>query len=133
MRGTAEKTRRHTVSTAAGGVNPCALVSMSEVEAITGGAVAGRVEAPLGPTCVYKLESKSEITMTVETINVSQVTHQLKRAHSLTVGGRRAYCGMVGAEMLFVPLGHDQVLNVTAPCEVAQRLAARALNRLPAA
>jgi hypothetical protein len=114
-------------------LNPCALVSLSEAEAITGGAIHGRVEAPLGPTCVYKLNSKRYITMTIETVSPVQVTRHLKSPKSLDIRGHRAYCARLGAEMLFVPLGPNRLLNVTAPCALGQHFAARALTRLPAA
>jgi hypothetical protein len=120
------------VTTGSGVLNPCTLVSMSEAEAITGGSVRSRVEAPLGPTCVYKLNTRRYITMTIETVNASRTTRQLRKPRSLTIAGHRAYCAKLGAEMLFVPLSNDQLLNITAPCQVAQRLAAKALDRLPA-
>ena len=47
--------------------NPCKLVSLSEAKTLTDGAIAGTTEAPLGPTCVYKLQgSKATITMSLE-------------------------------------------------------------------
>ena len=35
-------------------LNPCTLVSVPEARSFTGGAVAGQIEAPLGPTCIFK-------------------------------------------------------------------------------
>lgn len=70
--------------------------------------------------------------MTVETVSFSQVKHRLKERQATTIEGHRGYCGRLGSEMLFVPLSRTQLLNVTAPCEVATRFAAKALNRLPA-
>jgi hypothetical protein len=113
--------------------NPCSLVSVSEAHAITGIAIAGRTEAPLGPTCVYKLSgSKASITLAVESLNLSQVAHQLTRAQTVIVGSRRAYCGRLGTPMLFAPVIRGRVLNVTAPCAIAQRFATLALGRLAA-
>ena len=113
--------------------NPCRLVNLAEAQSITGGLVAGRLEAPLGPTCIYRLtHSKAAITLAVESMKFSQITHQMSARTPVTVGGRRAYCGKLGAQMLFVPLANGKLLNVTAPCSIAQQFAARALSRLAA-
>lgn len=113
--------------------NPCSLVSASEAQAITGVALTGRVEAPLGPTCVYKLGgSKGDITLAVEALSLSQVAHQMVKPQTLIVGHRHAYCGRLGTQMLFAPVGRGKLLNVTAPCAIARRFAALALTRLTA-
>jgi hypothetical protein len=115
------------------GPNPCRLVSLGEAKAITGGAIAASTEAPLGPTCVYKLAgSKSNITLNVESVSVAQATTHMKGRQQVTVHGHRAYCGTLGTSMLYVPLASGQILHVTAPCMVAQRFAALALGRLAA-
>jgi hypothetical protein len=114
-------------------LNPCTLVSVSEAEAITGGPIAGRIEAPLGPTCIYRRAgSKTNITLAVEATSFASVTHGMTKPTKVLVKGRSAYCGKLGAQMLFVPLPDGTVLNVTAPCAVAQRFAATALSRLVA-
>ena len=113
--------------------NPCTLVSVREAQEIVGVAITGRVEAPLGPTCVYKLSgSKANVTLAVESLSIAQVTRQMKRPKPLIVGSRRAYCGRLGTQMLFAPLTRGRLLNVTAPCPIAQRFAALALGRLAA-
>lgn len=114
-------------------LNPCTLVSLSEAQAITHGHVKGRIEAPLGPTCIYRTSSSgADITMAVQSMSFPQVSGQLARRQQLTVAGRRAYCGRLGAEMLVVALPHRQLLNVSAPCGVAQQFATLALKRLAA-
>jgi hypothetical protein len=118
-------------SAAAIRINPCRLVSVSEAEAITGGPISGRVEAPLGPTCIYRQAgSKTDITLAVETTTFASATHGMSKPTKVLIKGRSAYCGKLGAQMLFVPLPDGTVLNVTAPCAVAQRFAATALSRL---
>jgi hypothetical protein len=113
--------------------NPCRLVSVAEAKVITGGAIAASAEAPLGPTCIYKLvSSKADVTLAVESLSVSQATSHMAKRQYVTVRGRRAYCGNLGAPMLYVPLSGGQILHVTAPCSVAQRFAALALGRLTA-
>ena len=120
-------------STGGSQLNPCTLVSASEAQAITGGPVVGPVEAPLGPTCIYRPNgSKAQITLAVESMSFSKVTHQMTKPNRVTVRGHLAYCGRLGAPMLFIPLSGGRVLNVTAPCGMAQRFAATALGRLSA-
>jgi hypothetical protein len=112
-------------------VNPCTLVRTSEAQAITGQAIAARIEAPLGPTCIYRFAgSKSQITLSIESASFSQIKHQLTKRKSVTVGSRQAYCGSLGTKMLFVRLPGGRVLHVTAPCAIAQHFAAAALGRL---
>jgi len=113
--------------------NPCNLVSIAEAQSIVGGTIAGRVEAPLGPTCLYRLGgSKSEITVSIESQNLSSITREMANRSTVVVGHRHAYCGRLGTQMLFLPLADGQVLHVTARCSVAQRFAAFALTRLAA-
>jgi hypothetical protein len=113
--------------------NPCTLVSRSEAEAIVGKPVSQPVEAPQGPTCIYKpQDAKSFITVAVESANFSKVKPQaqLHGRISVTVGGHIAYCGTIGNQMLIVPLSSGKFLAVTAPCPVAASFATKALNRL---
>lgn len=120
-------------STGAKPLNPCKLVNLSEAQTITGGAITKATEAPLGPTCVYSgRKSTSGITLAVETENFSQVTRHLSARKHVIVNGHRSMCGRLGSQMLFVPLGRYQLLNVTAPCAIAQRFAAAAVTRLSA-
>jgi hypothetical protein len=113
--------------------NPCKLVSLTEAKAITGGAIAGSTEAPLGPTCIYKVAgSKAAITLNVESLSFSQATSHMAKRQQITVRGRRGYCGNLGAPMLYIPLSGGQILHVTAPCGVAARFADLALGRLAA-
>jgi hypothetical protein len=115
------------------GVDPCTLVTVSQARSITAGAIEGTVEAPLGPTCIYRTSApRTEITMTVESLKLAQVTHQLSKATHITVKDHPGYCGRLGSQMLFVPLTNGQVLNVVAPCSVARQFAALALSRLAA-
>lgn len=114
--------------------NPCRLVSLPEAKTITGGAIVSKIEAPLGPTCIYKqANAQASVTLAVETLNFAQATRQMglhKRA--VTISGRRAYCARVGTQALLVPLSGGRLLSVTAPCSIAQRFAAKALSRLSA-
>jgi hypothetical protein len=114
-------------------LNPCTLVSRAEAEAIVGGRIQGMVEAPLGPTCIYKLRSpKKDITLAVEAIDLAQARRQLRKPNAVRVRGRRAYCGRLGAPRLFATVARGHVLSVAAPCGIAQHFAAQALRRLAA-
>jgi hypothetical protein len=114
-------------------LNPCQLVSLAEARAITRGAVRRATEAPLGPTCIYGGGGRAAaITLTVETERFSQATREMRARRRVTIRGRRSLCGRLGIQMLFVPLARLQLLHVTAPCGIAQRLAAVAVRRLPA-
>lgn len=65
-------------------------------------------------------------------MSFSRLSRQLSSRKAIVVAGRHAYCGRLGTQMLLVPLGKGELLNVTAPCAVAQRFAAYALSHLAA-
>jgi hypothetical protein len=131
-RQTPDATRDEQSSTGAKPLNPCKLVSLPEAQTITGGAVTRLIEAPLGPTCIYNRQGTSGITLAVETESFSQVIHQMTARQHMLINGHRSVCGRLGTQMLFVPLGRYQLLNVTAPCRIAKAFAAVALGRLSA-
>ena len=56
----------------------------------------------------------------------------MRKVQQLTVAGRTAYCGDLGRPMLDVKLSNGKMLNVTAPCAIAQALAAKAVPRIAA-
>lgn len=112
------------------GPNPCALVSTATARAVVRARIISRIEAPLGPTCIYKLAHSRQITIAVEQVPFSSVAKALGKRKRVTVAGRPGYCGTRGLQTLFVSLRSGGVLNVTAPCPVAKRLAAKALTRL---
>lgn len=113
--------------------NPCKLVTLSQAQTITGGAITRLSEAPLGPTCIYSGQGRSaSVTLAVETESFGKVTRHMTARKHLLVRGHRSVCGRLGAQMLFVPLGRYQLLNVTAPCGIAQRFAAVAVSSLSA-
>lgn len=113
-------------------LDPCTLVTLSEAEGITGGSIANPVEAPLGPTCIYKPNgSKPWITISVETRgDFAGVTHLMRNGAPYTAGSHSAVCGQLGDEMVFLSLGGGRVLHVTAPCAIAKQFAIKALSRL---
>ncbi len=116
-------------------LNPCTLVSTLQVESITGASTVERVEAPRGPTCIYTLSgsnvSTTEVTLTLEYADVKQIVGQMVAPASSTINGMTAYCGTLDRPAMFVLLPGGDALHITAPCDVAARLAADALNALP--
>jgi hypothetical protein len=111
--------------------SPCNLVSQKRAEAILGGPVQQPLEAPQGPTCIYRETSgKSFVTLAVQAVSFTKIRHQVLQRKQVKVSGRTAYCGRYGQPMLYVPLGRRRVLSVAAPCEVARMFASTAVQRL---
>jgi hypothetical protein len=114
-------------------LDPCTLVSRSEAQAIVGQPIATPVDAPQGPTCIYRpIGGKLLITVAVQDTNFSKIQPQaqLRDETPVSVRGHAAYCGLTGAPTLIVPLANGRFLSVTAPCPLAASLAAKALGRL---
>jgi hypothetical protein len=105
---------------------PCNLVSEARAQAIVGAPMQAPLEAPQGPTCIYRTRTGDRF-VTLGLSPLRGLQPQLKRARSVEVSGRRAYCAGAG---LFVPVTRGRVLAVTAPCGLATRFAAAALRRL---
>ncbi len=119
-------------ATGAKPVNPCTLVTRAEAQAILGRPVATPVEAPQGPTCIYRPKGERNlITVAVESLAFSKVQpqSQLNDRVSLTIAGHAGYCGKAGAQQLVVPLKSGKFLAVVAPCPIAAAFAAKALSR----
>jgi hypothetical protein len=111
--------------------NPCGLVARSEVQAILGGPIAAPVEAPQGPTCIYRpIGDKRVITLSVQSLEFAKLKAQIHDLRPVTVHGRTGYCGSYGQPTVFVPLSSGRVLDVTASCSIATRIASAAVTRL---
>jgi hypothetical protein len=109
---------------------PC-LVSRAHAGTILGVPVVAPVEAPQGPTCIYRSKSgRSFVTVAVQTLDFDRLADRMRRPESLDVGDRRALCGVQGQPMLHVSLPRDRVLTISAPCGVAQRFAAASMREL---
>jgi hypothetical protein len=112
-------------------LNPCALVTTSEAQAIAGGPVARQVQAPLGPTCIYTFRgSKEQITIAVQTPGLDGAGHVIKGPRGLPSG--TPHCPTLATTALTVALPSGKVLHVTAPCPLARPIAVKALSRLTA-
>jgi hypothetical protein len=111
---------------------PCNLVTPAQATAILGSAIRPPIEAPQGPTCIYRTETgKAFITLAVQTTSFKLLRKQIRQPKKVTVGGRTGYCGVYGQPMLYVPLADGRrVLSVSAPCGAATQFATRALATL---
>jgi hypothetical protein len=118
-------------STGAKPLDPCMLVSRAQAQRAAGGHISKSVEAPLGPTCIYEFRgAMPDVTLAVQSQSFVGATRALHRPRRLNVRGRPAYCGTLGKTMLVVSIGTGRTLNVTAPCDVARRMANLAVGRL---
>jgi hypothetical protein len=114
----------------AGPVKPCQLVSRSEAAGILGGDV--RVSVGLqGPTCIYAAQnSNRQVTLVVERIDFAALRRRAAGAPRIRVGRRAGWCLHYGSTSVAVPLAGGRVLDVTGPCPIAARFAARGLDRM---
>jgi hypothetical protein len=122
-------------ATGAKKLTACSLVSRAQAQAILGEPVGRPVEAPQGPTCLYRPQGvKRLVTVAVISTNFSSIALQahLKDRMSVTVSGRAAYCGVAGAPTMIVPLTTGRYLTVAAPCPIAASFAAAALSHIKA-
>jgi hypothetical protein len=111
---------------------PCNLVTPSQASAILGSAVREPIEAPQGPTCIYRTQKGSHfVTLAVQTTSFKRLHKLLRRPEKVTFSGRTGYCGTYGRPMLYVPLADGRrVLSVSASCGAATQFAKRAIASL---
>jgi hypothetical protein len=113
-------------------INPCALVTRSEVSAALGGRIIKVTKAPLGPTCVYQgATQRAFASVAVQVRPFAKLASQNRSLRKFAGIKRAAYCGgTAGATVLYVRVGSYEVLQITAPCQTGAKLAAHALGRL---
>jgi hypothetical protein len=110
---------------------PCSLVTKTQASAIIGRPIVEPLEAPQGPTCIYRTAAGTPyITLAVQKVDVASLKKQLRNARTVSISGSSAYCGTYGRQMLYLPLGAGRVLSVSAPCSTAARFAAKAAPHL---
>lgn len=110
---------------------PCNLVTKAQAGAIVGAPLQDPLEAPQGPTCIYRSkDGKRFVTLAVQSVPFSKLKHQMHKRQQVAVSNKTAFCGMLGQPILYVPLSGSRVLSVAAPCQVARKFAARAVLRL---
>jgi hypothetical protein len=110
---------------------PCNLVTRAQASAIIGGPVMAPVEAPQGPTCIYRsAQKKAFVTLAVQKLDVGRLRKQMHRPHAVGISDHTAFCGTYGQQVLYVSLSRGRVLSVGAPCPLAKGFAVRAVARL---
>jgi hypothetical protein len=110
---------------------PCNLVTQDQATAIIGSPIQQPLEAPQGPTCIYRTrDGKRFISLAVQSVKFSTVKRQVRRRQSVTISDRTGICGRYGQPMLYVPVSGGRVLTVAAPCGIAKQFALKAVPRL---
>lgn len=114
-----------------GRFSPCNLINKTEAGAIVGGPVENPLEAPQGPTCIYRSRGgESFITVAVQSVDFGKIKPRLNQPVKLAISGRTAYCGQYGQRTLYMPLSQGRVLSIAGPCPVAKQFALAAVRRL---
>jgi hypothetical protein len=110
---------------------PCNLVTETEARAIVGEPMRVPIEAPQGPTCIYRPRKGEQlIALAIQELRFATLKRQMRDMRQVAVSDRTAYCGTYGQPVLYVPLSDGRVLSVSADCNVARGFAAKALHHL---
>jgi len=113
-------------------LHPCLILTGAEVARVTHVSVTQTTEAPIGPTCIYRVAATpGQYAFAVESLAFKVAAANVPRHRLTAIAGHRAYCRTLGQPTLFVDLPAGRVLSVQAPCRTAARLATRALRALP--
>lgn len=112
--------------------SPCNLVTESQAQSILGAAVQQPLEAPQGPTCIYRTRTgKAFVSVAVQTATpYEQLRRLVRKRQAVTISGREGVCGNVGQPTLFLPVSGGRVLTIAAECEVAKQFAIKAATAL---
>jgi hypothetical protein len=110
---------------------PCNLVTGKEAQGIVGKAMQTPIEAPQGPTCIYRPRTGKElIALAIQDASFAKIKRQIDDLRQVDVSDRTAYCGTYGQPVLYVPLGAGRLLSVNAECDIARGFAVKALSHL---
>jgi hypothetical protein len=112
---------------------PCNLVTVAQARAIVGAPMLDPIEAPQGPTCIYRTRNgKSFVSVAVQASDFKKLKPRLRLRQRVAVANRTAYCGTYGQPMLYVPLSEGRVLSIAAHCAIAKQFADKAVRQLSA-
>jgi hypothetical protein len=112
---------------------PCNLVSPGEARSILGTELQPPLEAPQGPTCIYRPRRGDDtVTLAVESRSLADLRRTIRKPQRIQVAGRTGYCDARGQGRLWVPLAQGRVLSVGAGCDIAQQFASAAVRRIGA-
>jgi hypothetical protein len=119
-------------STPRSSFTPCNLVGATRAREIVGTALEPPLEAPQGPTCIYKSrDGKHFVTLAVQSLDFAAIKRDMRGRRHVAVADRSGYCGVHGQPVLYVPISGGRVLSVVGPCGLAREFAATAVERLP--
>jgi hypothetical protein len=111
---------------------PCNLVSAGQARDIVGAALEPPLEAPQGPTCIYRSrDGRHFVTLAVQPLDFATIKRDMRKGRQVAVAGRSGYCGVHGQPVLYVPISGGRVLSVAGPCALALEFATTAVERLP--
>ena len=120
-----------TEAAGAGPTAPCRLVTRSQAQTILGQTVQKPIEAPQGPTCIFRSDDgKQFVTLAVQQRSVKDLMREVRNREAVKVNDSVGFCGREGQQTLYVALSPQRVLSVAAPCDVAQEFAKRAMKQL---
>lgn len=110
---------------------PCNLVTKAQAQAIVGSPLRAPLEAPRGPTCIYRSQDgKHLVAVAVQSLDFSKLKRRIHERQAASVANRNAFCGTLGAPVLYVELPRRRVLSVAARCDVGEQFAKAAVRRL---
>ena len=110
---------------------PCNLVTRAQAASILGAAVQEPLEAKQGPTCLYRTKDGDDfVSVAVQSARFRELRSMLSQSLRVDAGGRTAYCGHAGQDMLYVRLSARRVLSIAGSCDVATKFAAKAVREL---
>jgi len=110
---------------------PCNLVTLREAQDIVGEPMEEPVEAPQGPTCIYRPRAGTKlIALAVQDTSFGKIRRQIDDLRQVDVSDRAAYCGTYGQPVLYVPLTGGRLLSINAECDIARGFAVKALSQL---
>jgi hypothetical protein len=110
---------------------PCNLVTRAQATAIIGARLIPPVEAPQGPTCIYRSRNGRQfVTLAVQNQRLGAIVRHVKNRHRIRVAHHSGVCGAYGQPVLYVPVSHGRLLTVSAQCGIARQFAAKAVGRL---
>jgi hypothetical protein len=106
-------------------------VSRRQAGDLLGEAVRAPVEAPQGPTCVYRTEGGDRlVTVAVQALPFDRAARRLRDSQRIRLARHAAVCGSTGQPVVYVELPRRRILSIAAPCAVGLRFATTALRRL---
>jgi hypothetical protein len=110
---------------------PCGLVSRSRASAIVGAPLLKPVEAPQGPTCIYRAKKgRRMFALSLQSIAFEALGRQLHKPAVTRVARQPAFCVTVGQPTLYVGVSQGRVLSIQASCAMGKRFAEAALSHL---